>query len=178
MEEIKTDSINLIATATDGGQSTLIIALKQSYRDKPQYMRYLRHEYEKNKNLDNPGIFHVKELKEIEGCGLAIVTEWEACRSLAQWLKEANHSDDEKKRIVRQVADALSYMHAQGIIHGALNSQNIFITSKGDNVKLLTVHQRYADILKQPNETPCARGQGRNGGPQRAGRHLFAWRHA
>lgn len=153
MEEIKTDSINLIATATDGGQSTLIIALKQSYRDKPQYMRYLRHEYEKNKDLDNPGIFHVKELKEIEGCGLAIVTEWEACRSLAQWLKEADHSDDEKKRIVRQVADALSYMHAQGIIHGALNSQNIFITSKGDNVKLLTVHQRYADILKQPNET-------------------------
>lgn len=153
MEEIKTDSINLIATATDGGQSTLIIALKQSYRDKPQYMRYLRHEYEKNKGLDNPGIFHVKELKEIEGYGLAIVTEWEACRSLAQWLKEADHSDDEKKRIVRQVADALSYMHAQGIIHGALNSQNIFITSKGDNVKLLTVHQRYADILKQPNET-------------------------
>lgn len=153
MEEIKTDSINLIATATDGGQSTLIIALKQSYRDKPQYMRYLRHEYEKNKDLDNPGIFHVKELKEIEGCGLAIVTEWEACRSLAQWLKEADHSDDEKKRIVRQVADALSYMHAQGIIHGALNSQNIFITSKGDNVKLLTVHQRYADILKQPNKT-------------------------
>ena len=153
MEEIKTDSINLIATANDGGQSVLVIALKDSYRDKPQYTRYLRREYDKNKDLDNPNIFHVKALKEVEGCGLAIVTEWEDSRTLAQWLKEGEHSDDEKKRVVRQVADALSYMHSQGVIHGALNAANIYITRKGDNVKLLTIHQRYADILKQPNDT-------------------------
>ncbi len=119
MEEIKTDSINLIATANDGGQSVLVIALKDSYRDKPQYTRYLRREYDKNKDLDNPNIFHVKALKEVEGCGLAIVTEWEDSRTLAQWLKEGEHSDDEKKRVVRQVADALSYMHSQGVIQPA-----------------------------------------------------------
>lgn len=153
MEEIKTDSINLIATANDGGQSALVIALKESYRNKPQYVRYLRKEYEKNKALDNPNIFHVTALKETDDCGLAIFVEWEDSRTLSQWLKEAERTDDEKKRIVRQVADALSYMHSQGVIHGGLNAENIFITRKGDNVKLLTVHLRYADILKQPTAT-------------------------
>jgi serine/threonine-protein kinase len=153
MEEIKTDSINLIATANDGGQSVLYVGLKEAYRDKPQYERYLRKEFEKSKALDNPNIFRLLEISETENYGLAIKTEWEDSRTLAQWLKEADHNDEEKKRIIRQVASALSYMHSQGVVHGGLNSHNIFITRKGDNVKLLLVHLRYVDSLKQPEET-------------------------
>lgn len=134
MEEIKTDSINLIATANDGGQSVLYVGLKEAYRDKPQYERYLRKEFEKSKALDNPNIFRLLEISETENYGLAIKTEWEDSRTLAQWLKEADHNDEEKKRIIRQVASALSYMHSQGVVHGGLNSHNIFITRKGDNV--------------------------------------------
>lgn len=149
--EIKTSSINLITTGKDGGRDVLLIGIKEAYRGKPQYQRYLRQEFARGKDLDNANIFKYLDLKEIDGQGLCIETEWEDSRSLAQWLKEG-HSDDEKKRVVRQVASAISAMHSSGIINGCLNLHNIFITKKGDEVKLLTVRMRYADSLSQPND--------------------------
>lgn len=150
--EIKTSSINLITTGKDGGKEVLLIGIKEAYRGKPQYQRYLRQEFARGKDLDNANIFKYLDLKEVDDEGLCIETEWEDSRSLAQWLKEG-HSDDEKKRVVRQVASAISAMHSQGIVNGCLNLHNIFITKKGDDVKLLTVRMRYSDSLSQPNDT-------------------------
>lgn len=150
--EIKTSSINLISTGKDGGKDVLLIGIKEAYRGKPQYQRYLRQEYARGKDLDNANIFKYLDLKDVDGEGLCIETEWEDSRSLAQWLDEG-HSDDEKKRVVRQVASAISAMHSQNIVNGCLNLHNIFITRKGDEVKLLTVRMRYADSLSQPNDT-------------------------
>lgn len=151
MTQIDTQSINLIATDNEGGKSVLYIGLKEAYRDKPQYQRYLKKEYERAKDLDNPNIFKVLSLTDTDN-GPVIETEWEDSIILADWLKET-HTDDEKKRVVRQVATAISYMHSQGVINGNLNSHNVFITRKGEQVKLLVVRLRYTDILKQPNET-------------------------
>lgn len=150
--EIKTTSINLIATGKDGGKDVLQFGLKEAYRAKPQYQRYLQREFNRGKVLDNANIFKYIDIKETETNGLCIETEWEDSRTLAEWLQEG-HSDDEKKRVIREVASTLNYMHGMGVIHGSLNTQNIFITRKGDDVKLLTITQRYADSLNQPSET-------------------------
>lgn len=150
--EFQTSSINLIATGKDGGKDVLRVGLKEAYRTKPQYQRYLRREYDRAKGLDDARIFKYIGLKDIEGFGLCIETEWEDSRTLADWLQEG-HSDDEKKRVARDVAAAIGYMHGQGVVHGCLNSRNIFITRKGDAVRLLTVAPRYADSLSQPLAT-------------------------
>lgn len=149
MMEISTQSINLIATANDSGKQVLLIGLKEAHRDKPQYQRYLKREYESGKSLDNPNIFKLLALKETADNGTCIETEWEDSRTLAKWLAEG-HTDDEKKRVVRQIASALGYVHGQGKVLGNLNSHNVFITKRGDQVKLLVVHLRYTDVLKQP----------------------------
>lgn len=150
--EIKTTSINLIATATEGGKDVLVVGLKDAYRSKPQYQRYLRREFERGKDLDNASIFKYISIDESEDHGLCIKTEWEDSRTLAEWLQEG-HSDDEKKRVARKVAQAVGYMHSQGFIFGCLNCRNIFLTRRDDAVKILTVALRYADSMSQPLET-------------------------
>lgn len=150
--EIKTTSVNLVVTAKDGGRDVLLVGLKEAYRAKPQYQRYLRREFDRGKGLDNANIFKYVAIKETEEAGLAVETEWEDSRTLAEWIQEG-HSDDEKKRVIREVASALNYMHSQNVVFGCLNSHNIFVTRKGETVKLLTVAMRYADSLSQPNDT-------------------------
>ena len=150
--EFNTSSINLITIGKDGGKDVLTIGLKEAYRAKPNYQRYMRQEYERGKDLDNNGIFKYIALKDDPDKGPVVETEWEDSRSLAEWLKEG-HSDDEKRRVFRQVTNAISYMHSKGMVHGSLNASNVFITKKGEEVKLLTFKLRYTDILKQPQET-------------------------
>ena len=150
--EFNTSSINLITIGKDGGKDVLTIGLKEAYRAKPNYQRYMRQEYERGKDLDNNGIFKYIALKDDPEKGPVVETEWEDSRSLAEWLKEG-HNDDEKRRVFRQVTNAISYMHSKGMVHGSLNASNIFITKKGEEVKLLTFKLRYTDILKQPQET-------------------------
>ena len=150
--EFNTSSINLITIEKDGGKDVLTIGLKEAYRAKPNYQRYMRQEYERGKDLDNNGIFKYIALKDDPDKWPVVETEWEDSRSLAEWLKEG-HNDDEKRRVFRQVTNAISYMHSKGMVHGSLNASNVFITKKGEEVKLLTFKLRYTDILKQPQET-------------------------
>lgn len=150
--EFNTSSINLITIGKDGGKDVLMIGLKEAYRAKPNYQRYMRQEFERGKDLDSNDIFKYIAIKDDPDKGPVVETEWEDSRSLADWLKEG-HSSDEKRRVFRQVANAISYMHSKGIVHGGLNASNIFITKKGEDVKLLTFKLRYTDILKQPQET-------------------------
>ena len=149
--EFNTTSINTIATGKDGGKDILTIGLKEAFRSKPNYQRYMRQEYEHGKDLDSNYIFKFISINENSSSGIDVVTEWEDSRSLAEWLNEG-HSDDEKKKIFSQVASAISYMHSKGMVHGGLNASNIFITRKNDDVKLLTFRVRYTDIMKQPQE--------------------------
>ena len=149
--EFNTTSINTIATGKDGGKDILTIGLKEAFRSKPNYQRYMRQEYEHGKDLDSNYIFKFISINEDSASGIEVVTEWEDSRSLAEWLNEG-HSDDEKKKIFSQVASAISYMHSKGMVHGGLNASNIFITRKNDDVKLLTFRVRYTDIMKQPQE--------------------------
>lgn len=149
--EIKNSSINTIATGKAGGKDILTIGLKEAYGAKPNCQRYMRQEYERGKDLDSNYIFKFVALNDDAEKGVAVVTEWEDSRNLTDWLLEG-HSDDERKKVFRQVASAIGYIHSKGLVHGCLNAANIFITRKGDDVRLLTFKVRYADMLKQPQD--------------------------
>ncbi len=149
--EINNSSINTIATGKDGGKDILNIGLKEAYGSKPNFQRYMRQEYERGKDLDSNYIFKFLALNDDAEKGPVVETEWEDSRNLSDWLLEG-HSDDEKKKIFRQVANAIDYIHSKGLVHGCLNASNIFVTRKGDDVRLLTFKVRYTDIMKQPQE--------------------------
>lgn len=150
--EFNDSSINTIVAGKDGGKDLLTIGLKQAYGSKPNFQRYMRQEYERGKDLDSNYIFKFIAVNDDAEKGVVVTMEWEDSRDLTEWLREG-HSDDEKRKIFRQVANAIDYIHSKGLVHGCLNASNIFITRKSDDVKLLTFKVRYTDIMKQPQES-------------------------
>ena len=150
--EIKTSGINLLVTGKENGQSVLLVGLNSAYRDKPQHQKALQREYDRCHELEHPHIMKYLALKEVEPYGNSLLMEWEPARNLGAYLQE-EHSVDECKRVLRQIADALGYLHRNGMVHGALDSQCVFVTEKGDEVKLLNFRLRYADKLNQPADS-------------------------
>lgn len=152
MQEIKTASIQKLTTGKDGGQDVLLVSLKEAYQSKPQYQRALKKEFDRCKDFDHQHLLKFLAMKDVEGLGTCIEMEWEDSRSLLEYLDEG-HSEDEKKRVVGQIASALEYLHENGMVHGALDPAFIFITKKTDEVKVLNLRLRYADTMSMPNSS-------------------------
>jgi serine/threonine protein kinase len=148
-KEIKTPSINLLMTGKEAGRDVMVIGLKEAYRDKLQYQRSLKREYAQCRELKHPNILEIIEERDDDQYGLCLVMEWESARTLTEYIQES-HSEEEKKSIIRQLADALSFLHQNGRVHGALNPDCIFVTHQGDRVKLLNFRIRYADQMHEP----------------------------
>lgn len=149
LQEMKTAGIHRLAVGKDGGQEVLLIALKEAYLNKPQYQKSLKREYDQCRDLDHAHLMKYLAFKDIEEFGPCIELEWSPSRSLLTYMGEG-HSEDEKKRVVEQVADALDYLHQNGRVHGALDPAYIFVDNKTDEVKVLNFRMRYADSMNVP----------------------------
>ena len=66
-----------------------------------------------------------------QGIGAYVVAEYTTGRSLAALLAKGPLSAIESAYIVRELADALVGVHAQGLFHEQLNPENVIITSSG-----------------------------------------------
>lgn len=152
MQEIKTDGIQKLTVAKDGGQDVLLVSLKEAYQSKPQYQRSMKKEFDRCKDFDHQHLLKYLAMKDVEGLGSCIELEWEPSRSLLDYLGEG-HSEDEKKRIVSQIASALGYLHQNGMVHGALDPAYVFVTKKSDEVKVLNFRMRYADSMSMPSSS-------------------------
>lgn len=152
LQEMKTTGIHRLAIGKDGGQEVLLIALKEAYLNKPQYQKSLKREYDRCHELDHAHLMKYLAFKDIEGFGPCIELEWTPSRSLLDYMGEG-HNEDEKKRVVEQVADALDYLHQNGRVHGALDPAYVFVDNKTDDVKVLNFRMRYADSMNVPNSS-------------------------
>lgn len=86
--------------------------------------------------LDHPNIVRTITKEQDERVGDCIVLEYVDGTTLDHWLS-TSPSRRERKRVVRQILDAMEYFHAQGVIHRDLKPQNILITRNGSNVKII-----------------------------------------
>lgn len=149
--EIKTYGVNILVTDKMNGQDVLLVGIKSAYRNKPQYLRSLKREYARCHKIEHPNIIKCIGERDFENYGHCIVLEWEPARTLADYMRE-NHDMEEKKNIIHQLADALGCIHANSLVHGAINPSCVFITDKGDQVKLLNIRLHFADMLSEPAE--------------------------
>ena len=138
MQEIKTASIQKLTTGKDGGQDVLLVSLKEAYQSKPQYQRALKKEFDRCKDFDHQHLVKYLAMKDVEGLGTCIEMEWEDSRSLLEYLDEG-HSEDEKKRVVGQIASALEYLHENGMVHGALDPAQIGDSTNADFLRSLGI---------------------------------------
>lgn len=114
-------------------------------------------EYDIQSSLQHAHIAKAYGLEFLPGYGRCIVLEWVDGMNLRQWLETAKPNKRERKRVMNQLIDAVSYMHANQVVHRDLKPDNVMITRNGENVKLidfgLADRDQYAN-LKQPSGTP------------------------
>lgn len=149
---IPTSGVNSMICASRDGQPVLLIGLKEAYQEKTQYQKALKREYDRCKDLDHPHLMKMIAFEEVKPYGNCIVMDFEPARPLADYYKE-NHSEDENREIILQIADALDYLHKNNIVHGALNPYTIYVTTQGDQVCIINFRQQFADDLLESTRT-------------------------
>lgn len=112
-------------------------------------------EFELGTQLDHQNIARTIGFEYDELVGYCIVIEYVDGCSLRDFLK-TKPSVSERRKIVAELLDAMSYYHEKQIIHRDLKPDNIMITRNGHNVKIIDfglADSDYHEILKQPAGT-------------------------
>jgi len=117
----------------------LLKRIHPDFREHPIYQAALEKEFDIGFNLEHPHI--VKYLnKGKDTDGLYLISEYVDGFSLRYILDQNPHGiSDIKliKKICSQILDALGYLHKHQIYHLDLKPENIIITHKGNNVKII-----------------------------------------
>ena len=157
-------SSNLAATFTDikqlsaqGAMSTvyqgkkygkwhIIKRIKPQFKDDPQYRELFMKEFDNGVQLDHPNIVRFEDKGE-DAEGLWYTMEYVDGRPLSDLIKSGELIKNESltRNIIEQLCDALTYVHKKQIVHRDLKPDNILVTYRGDNVKLLDFGLAYAD---------------------------------
>lgn len=95
-----------------------------------------RNEYDMLKAIDSPGIVKVLDFIAHEG-RLSLVFEDFPGISLKEWIETADSRLDEKLRVGAAIASVIGDVHAAGIIHKDINSQNILYDPGSKRCKLI-----------------------------------------
>ena len=155
----------IIHSARWNSRRYVLKSLRDEFVDNPVYIEALRKEFELGVSLDHPGIIHVVAFEEIATLGKCIIMEWIDGRPLNEFLTPET-STDERRAIARQLADALAYMHASGVAHRDLKPDNIMITQRGHNVKIIDFGLGDADTF---TNFKSSRGTRSYGAPEQQG---------
>ncbi len=127
---------NVLYRARRFGRYYVLKGLAPEYRDDPAMREYLSKEYQIGVQLDHPHIVRVNSLEEDPKAGLCIVMEYVDGQSLDEWLA-TRPSATARKRIFRQILDAMDYCHDRQIWHLDLKPSNILITKDGLTAKII-----------------------------------------
>ncbi|KAG0198989.1 MAP microtubule affinity-regulating kinase 1 [Mortierella sp. GBA30] len=100
---------------------------------KPDILVRLRREIELMESLDHPNIVQLHEVIETQFTIYVCMEYVEGC-SLEQYLKSQENgriSEKEARRVIRELASAISHCHSRSIVHRDVKPANILITHSG-----------------------------------------------
>lgn len=135
-EIIHSTPTSVIWTGVVSGKRRVYKSLACSVSEKEPYRRLLRKEFDIMTRLSHPGIVSVIGFVSYGSIGDAVEMEWIDGVTLDSWL--ATSPDiNERRRVVEQIMDAVSYMHSKGVVHRDIKPANIMITHDGSFVKII-----------------------------------------
>ena len=141
------------------GRWYLLKCLKATHAADAAYQQMLRKEFEISITLQHPSVMQVMGIEEVtlpeRGIALCIVAEWIDGRTLTTYIGE-NPSQQERRRILCELAEGVAYIHSQQVVHRDLKPTNIMVTNNGDYVKIIDFGLADTNshaILKQPAGT-------------------------
>ena len=119
------------------------------------YGQLLKKEYETLMAIQHTGVVQALGMENVEGIGPCVIMEYIDGATLDEWLSKEPALKD-RHRICKEIADAIEYIHSQGIVHRDIKPKNIMVTRIGEHVKIIDFG--FADTdqhaqLKQPAGT-------------------------
>lgn len=150
-EEVPGRNFNRLVKAKRQGRWFMLKGLKPEYAGEAVYLELLKKEYVLMVQLDHPNIVKAYAKEVNDTIGPCIVMEYVDGVQLDAFLA-GNPSTEARRKVVDQLADALSYIHSKQILHRDLKPANILVTRNGGNVKIIDFGLSDADeyaIFKQ-----------------------------
>lgn len=78
--------------------------------------------------LQHPGIVTVHAVKRLNDGGLALVMQFVPGRTLKQVIQDDGPFPPERaERVLRDIAEALAFAHAHGVVHRDVKPENVFL---------------------------------------------------
>lgn len=119
------------------GKFRALKLIRPELRGQHRYEALLRKEYEIAYSLDHPAIRAVYSFGHSDAFGSYIEMEWVDGLSLAEYLETNRPGREVSRKLLTQLCDAISYLHARQIVHRDLKPSNILVTHNGLNLKLI-----------------------------------------
>ena len=155
VEILNTSEVNVVAKAKRYGRWWLLKGLAKEKAQETAYQQRLRKELELMMPLQHQNIVSAVGLERVEGLGECIVMEYVDGMTLKEWIATSPELSC-KRRIAKELIDAVGFLHSKGIVHRDLKPENILITRNGEHLKLIDFGLADSDsyaILKQPAGT-------------------------
>ena len=114
--------------------------IERTLADKPSYYKYFENELRILKDLHHPNIVHLEDVKKDEKY-YYIVMEYVNGGCLTDCLKKYQaryrnaFPEDIVQYLMRQIVDAIKYIHKRNIIHRDLKLDNIMVSFDNENDK-------------------------------------------
>ncbi|MEP6692535.1 MAG: protein kinase [Gemmatimonadaceae bacterium] len=114
------------------GKEVAIKLMRAKYAEDEESLARFAREAKYVESLDHPNVVPVHAVRDLGEHGLAIVMGHVAGRTLKHAIyEEGPLSPDRAERVMRDVATALTAVHALGIVHRDVKPENIFLGDDG-----------------------------------------------
>jgi len=117
-----------LARDRDSGRNVAIKAIHADHREDPEVTWRFAREAQTMSALDHPHITRTYAVESLGDGGFAIVMQYVRGGTLYDALRERGPLPFQRAAaVLRDVAEALAYAHAQGIVHRDVKPENIFL---------------------------------------------------
>ncbi len=131
------------------GKWVIIKRLKKEFQEKTSYRKLFYKEFENTFHLEHPNIVRIYG-KEKDKRGEFYFMEYIDGQTLTKLIgKQGIENGELIKKIALEILSALQYIHKRQIYHRDLKPDNIIITYKGDNVKIIDFGLAVADSFDE-----------------------------
>lgn len=150
--ELPSEGYNRLFKAVRYGKYFVLKGLKEKYRDNNLYRGLIIKEFDILVSLNHPNIVRCYGIEEVEDLGLCIIMEYVDGVTLGEFL-EMKPSSAQRRKVVKQMLNAMDYYHELQLVHRDLKPSNILITNNAHNVRIIDfglADTDYYAVFKEP----------------------------